>query len=98
MLSAVGLEGLMSVVIDYGATARHKPRPDPLLEACRQFRVRPEATWYVGDDPADALAAQEAQMPFAWASWGYGVAAPTGTNMTLDFPHALRLLGGDVHP
>ena len=65
------LRRCFSTVIDYGVTSRRKPQPDPLLEACRRIGCAPDRAWYVGDDPNDAKAAAAAQMPFAWASWGY---------------------------
>ena len=92
MLATSGLAPLLRTVIDYGATSRRKPHPEPLLEACRRIGCAPEHTWYVGDDPKDAMAAAAAQMPFAWASWGYTATAPSTAQRELESPGEIRAL------
>ncbi len=92
MLAAAGLAPLLRTVIDYGATRRHKPRPDPLLEACQRIGCVPERTWYVGDHPNDAKAAASANMSFAWASWGYTSTAPPTAQRVLESPGEIRTL------
>lgn len=92
MLTASGLAPLLRTVIDYGATSRRKPHPDPLLEACRRIGCVPDRTWYVGDHPNDATAAARALMPFAWASWGYTSIAPPTAQRVLDSPSEIRTL------
>ncbi|HWI02466.1 MAG TPA: HAD family hydrolase [Acidimicrobiales bacterium] len=86
MLAAAGLAELLPQVVDYGATTRRKPNPDPLLEVCRRLGCRPQDAWYVGDSPDDAQAAIAAGMCFAWASWGYAPEAPVGAHRVLDRP------------
>ncbi|MDP9454435.1 MAG: HAD family hydrolase [Actinomycetota bacterium] len=92
MLTVSGLASLLGTVIDYGATSRRKPQPDPLLEACRRIGCAPGRTWYVGDHPDDATAAARANMPFAWASWGYTPTAPPTAQRLLESPSDIRTL------
>ena len=92
MLTSSGLAPLLLTVIDYGSTSRRKPHPDPLLEACRRIGCVPNRAWYVGDDPNDATAAATAQMPFAWASWGYTSTAPPTAQRVLESPSEIRTL------
>ncbi len=94
MLASTGLTGLFRVLVDYGATSRHKPKPDPLLTACAGLHLNPPGCWYVGDDPNDALAARAAVMPFAWASWGYTASAPDDVSQVLRRPSQLLQLAG----
>lgn len=94
MLAAAGLGDLLDAVVDYTATTRHKPHPDPLLESCRRLSATATASWYVGDDPGDARAAGAAQMRFAWAGWGYTTSRPAATTRTLRRPSDISRLGG----
>lgn len=86
MLTAAGLAEVLGVVVDYTATTRRKPNPDPLLEACRRLACRPRGAWYVGDAHDDAEAAIAAGMSFAWASWGYTDEPPPGAHRILNRP------------
>lgn len=49
-----------------------KPAPDHLLHVMRHYQVSPDQTLYVGDMATDQSCAQQAGVPFAFASWGYG--------------------------
>lgn len=83
MLGFLGLSPYFGAVVDYGATSRHKPQPDPILRALELLGVEPSAAvWYVGDDEADYRAATAAGASFAWASWGYGL-RPEGAFVVL---------------
>jgi HAD superfamily hydrolase (TIGR01509 family) len=93
MIKAAELDEFFPVVIDWGATSRHKPKPDPLLLAAKRLGMKPVDCWYVGDDPSDALAAVAAGMRFAWASWGYSESAPPATR-SLKRPKDIALLKG----
>ncbi|WP_433020618.1 HAD family hydrolase [Kribbella sp. CA-294648] len=76
MLEGTGLTRYMDAVVDYGATRKHKPNPEPLLAALDLLGCDAEESWYIGDHPDDALAATAAGMQFAWASWGYSENPP----------------------
>jgi phosphoglycolate phosphatase-like HAD superfamily hydrolase len=51
------------------------PKSDALKSGARLLHADPSACFYVGDLPADALAAQEAGFPFLGASYGWGIKA-----------------------
>ena len=92
LLSMHDLDGLFGSVVTWGSTSRHKPNPDPLLLCCEQLGIDSGDVWYVGDSPNDCRAAQAAEMPFAWARWGYCDRAPQGADEVLDgFRDAERL-------
>ncbi|PWW05127.1 pyrophosphatase PpaX [Paenibacillus cellulosilyticus] len=79
-LKAKGLDGLFEVMVAQEDTDRHKPHPDPLLEAVRRLNAAPEECVYIGDQPSDIRAAHAAQMRSIAALWGEGTlerVAPT---------------------
>lgn len=76
-------------VISGDTTAHAKPHPEPLLEAARQMKIRPQDCWYIGDDLRDIQAGQAAGMQTIAAAWGYcGAIEPTHwkANAVLDTP------------
>lgn len=64
------LRETMDVVIGAEDTERHKPEPDPLLEALRRLDARPAEAAYVGDSPFDMQAARAAGLYAIGVSWG----------------------------
>ena len=58
------------VVIGADDTERHKPDPDPLLEALRRLGAAPEEAAYVGDSPFDIRAAKAAGVRAVAVGWG----------------------------
>ena len=60
----------MDVVIGAEDTERHKPEPDPLLEALRRLDVDPSVAAYVGDSPFDIRAAKAAGVFAIAVGWG----------------------------
>ncbi|MCW7536502.1 HAD-IIIA family hydrolase [Aquabacterium sp. A7-Y] len=70
VLRGLGLEAA-AVVIAGDTTPHPKPHPEPLLEACRRLKIRPEDAIYVGDDLRDVQAARAAGMPVVAAAYGY---------------------------
>lgn len=55
-----------------GDTTPHaKPHPEPLLEAARRLKVRPDQCIYVGDDERDIVAGRAAGMGTVAATYGY---------------------------
>jgi phosphoglycolate phosphatase-like HAD superfamily hydrolase len=94
MATVVQIAPLLDVLIDYGATKRHKPHPAPLLEALRRMGVEQSAgAWYVGDTRQDSAAAAAGGLAFAWAKWGSSEPeAPRETAKTLHQPADLLQL------
>jgi pyrophosphatase PpaX len=60
----------MDVVIGAEDTERHKPEPDPLLEALRRLGAEPSDAAYVGDSPFDIRAAKAASVFSVAVGWG----------------------------
>lgn len=48
------------VIVAYHDTARHKPFPDPILEAAKRLGAPPANCFHVGDAPNDIIAALRA--------------------------------------
>jgi pyrophosphatase PpaX len=65
-----GLADLLSVQVFLEDTARHKPDPEPLLEAARRGGFDPRQAIYVGDSIHDIAAGRSAGMKTAAALWG----------------------------
>jgi len=64
------LRETMGVVIGADDTERHKPEPDPILEALRRLGAHPEDAAYVGDSPFDIRAAKAAGVLAVAVGWG----------------------------
>jgi pyrophosphatase PpaX len=64
------LEEQFDVVIAHEDTQRHKPDPEPVLEALRWLDAAPGEAAYVGDSPFDIEAAKRAGVFAVAVSWG----------------------------
>ena len=64
------LEANFEVVIGAEDTERHKPDPDPILEALARLDAAPEDAAYVGDSPFDVRAAKAAGVYAVAVAWG----------------------------
>ena len=64
------LERYFDVAVFHDDVTRHKPHPEPLLEAARRAKVVPENTIYVGDSTHDVIAGHAAGMGTAAVLWG----------------------------
>jgi pyrophosphatase PpaX len=64
------LRGAMDVVIAADDTERHKPDPDPVLEALRQLDADAGDAVYVGDSPYDIQAGNAAGVFTVAVGWG----------------------------
>ncbi len=63
------------VIIGAEDTERHKPEPDPILEALGRLGATPDEAAYVGDSPFDIQAAKAAGTFAVAVGWG-GIHAP----------------------
>jgi pyrophosphatase PpaX len=59
-----------SVLIGAEDTERHKPDPEPILEALRRLQAEPDDAAYVGDSPFDVRAAKAAGVLAVAVGWG----------------------------
>jgi pyrophosphatase PpaX len=64
------LREVMDVVIGAEDTERHKPDPDPVLEALRRLDADPADAAYVGDSPFDIRAGNAAGVFTVAVGWG----------------------------
>jgi pyrophosphatase PpaX len=64
------LRSATQVVVGAEDTERHKPDPDPLLEALRRLDARASDAVYVGDSPFDIQAAKAAGVLAVAVGWG----------------------------
>ena len=65
-----GLESNFEVVVGSEDTERHKPDPDPILEALARLDAAPEDAAYIGDSPFDVRAAKAARVHAVAVAWG----------------------------
>ena len=68
--AVVPLERYFDAVVAADDTERHKPNPDPLLEALRRLDAEAGRAAYVGDSPYDIRAARAAGMAAIAVTWG----------------------------
>lgn len=66
-LEIIGLR--VDSLVAYHDTARHKPHPEPVIEAARRLSLRPQATLYIGDRPEDIKAGKGAGAYTGAAMW-----------------------------
>ncbi len=64
------LREMTEVLVGAEDTERHKPDPDPLLEALARMGARPEDAAYVGDSPFDIRAGKAAGTLAVAVGWG----------------------------
>ena len=69
-LARYDLERFFPIGVFHDDTARHKPEPDPLLEAARRGGFDPSHAVYVGDSTHDMRAGRAAGMRTIAALWG----------------------------
>jgi pyrophosphatase PpaX len=65
------LRGLFDVVIAAEDSERHKPQPDPILEALARLGAGPRGACYVGDAPFDMQAGRAAGVTTIAVPWGF---------------------------
>lgn len=58
------------VLVGADDTDRHKPHPDPILEALVRLGARPDEAAYIGDSPFDVRAAKAAGTLAVAVGWG----------------------------
>ncbi len=64
------LAELTDVLVGAEDTERHKPNPDPVLEALRRLGASPDEAVYVGDSPFDIRAGKDAGAFAIGVGWG----------------------------
>jgi pyrophosphatase PpaX len=90
-----GLESNFDVLVGSEDTERHKPDPDPILEALARLAAAPDDAAYVGDSPFDVRAAKAAGVFSIAVAWGgiHGEDALAREEPDALVRHAEELLG-----
>ena len=60
----------IDILSAYHDTRRHKPDPDPILNAISIIESKPDECIYIGDEVNDIIASKIAGVKSAVASWG----------------------------
>jgi N-acetyl-D-muramate 6-phosphate phosphatase len=71
LLATLEIASRACCIIGGDTTGHTKPRPEPLLAACRRIEEPTHSCIYVGDDRRDVEAAHAAGMRAAAVKWGY---------------------------
>jgi len=76
MLDYCGVGEYFDVIV--GANTYGVSKPDPLMlyKLLESLQVSPQSAILVGDSLKDAYAAQRANIPFVYVTWGYGAYEP----------------------
>ncbi len=74
VLSAVGLGGLIDVVLGRDSVPHPKPDPRHLLDVLERLGVGADEALYVGDNPIDVAVARGAGTGYRHVAWGVPVA------------------------
>jgi HAD superfamily hydrolase (TIGR01549 family) len=90
----------LPVIVAYHDVAKHKPDPEPLLEAARRMKVSPNRCIYIGDSVDDILAANRAGVRVLVVDWDGGFTANAATkvdfSLCLDWDEVLRRTKGFI--
>jgi pyrophosphatase PpaX len=89
------LESNFEVLIGSEDTERHKPDPDPILEALARLDAAPQDAAYIGDSPFDVRAAKAAGVYAVAVAWGgiHGTEALEREGPDVLVHHAEELFG-----
>ncbi|MBN2353580.1 MAG: HAD-IA family hydrolase [Spirochaetales bacterium] len=68
-LAETGIAGYFDALVTPEATARHKPEPEPALEALRRLNGQAREALFVGDSPFDMECGRAAGCATAFVSW-----------------------------
>ncbi|CAG4917648.1 phosphoglycolate phosphatase [Paraburkholderia saeva] len=71
LLTQYGLIGYFSVVIGGDTLAKKKPDPLPMITACAEMQVAPQAAVAIGDSENDAMAGRAAGLATLTVPYGY---------------------------
>lgn len=76
VLDKLGIEDFFEIIIGFDSTGKRKPDPTPLLEAITRLGSTPEESLMIGDSPADAKTAENAQVDMLIVTYGYSRVPP----------------------
>lgn len=93
MLAKAAINDFFDTVVHPGNCRAYKPAARPILVALEALgEAASSSVVYVGDQEADAAAAHNAEIRFAWASFGYGTRTPSaGETILTEFGDVAEL-------
>ena len=71
LMDAFNLTSRAACIVSGDTTAYSKPRPEPMLAACKQAGVKPQQCLFIGDSANDIEAGKSAGMKTMAAAYGY---------------------------
>jgi phosphoglycolate phosphatase len=71
LLTQYGLTGYFNIVIGGDTLAKKKPDPLPMITACAEMQVAPQAAVAIGDSENDAMAGRAAGLATLTVPYGY---------------------------
>ena len=95
MLIATKLADYFEFIVGHEDTDRHKPDPEPILEAIKKLNIKHNECIYIGDQPYDIMAAREAGVRVIGVTWGSGnrrILEGYRPDMILENPKELKVL------
>lgn len=72
ILIATKLSSYFEFIVGHEDTEKHKPNPEPILEAIKRLKIKHDECIYIGDQPYDIMAAREAGVKVIGVTWGSG--------------------------
>lgn len=94
-LRLLGITTRFDVIVTWEDTDRHKPLPDPVLEALRRLDADPGEAIYLGDTAWDMRAGRAAGVLTGAVLWGVAGAAELGAEQPdLTFAAPVEVLAG----
>jgi phosphoglycolate phosphatase len=97
LLDRLGILSSFDTIVGGGDTVEKKPKPAPILEACRRLEVDPAHAVMIGDSINDALAANAAGAISLTVPYGYpGSAGEAGRAAALLERGLTRAVVGDL--
>ncbi len=98
MLIATKLSSYFEFIVGHEDTDKHKPNPEPILEAIKRLKIKHDECIYIGDQPYDIMAAREAGVKVIGVTWGSGnreILESYEPHIILAKPEELEMIGFD---
>lgn len=96
IMQQLNLAQRSAVLVCPDHVARSKPDPEPMVLACKQLNVAPEATLFIGDDQRDVESGRAAGSRTVAVTYGYihpeDNPRSWGADAVIDHPSELRAL------
>jgi phosphoglycolate phosphatase len=71
LLEKLNILSCFTEIIGSDSHKKHKPDPEPVLDAIAKHGLKPSEIFMIGDSQADMQAAENLQATAVWCKWGY---------------------------